>query len=176
MDLLLARPLALPATRSATESSFGITNLCDLLSIPGSAASAGLFARDAMLSFHWYHRVGPLRTLHTLFLLGVTWRVLLRTLYTTQGTMCASGLQTVSEARGSARVWLHKCYLWVCKRISVYKQSSLCVTMELGELPIFGVKSVKIYTGQKNFTRTCPWRPWQIWGMIDIWLHLGFSS
>ena len=67
MDLLLARPLALPATRSATESSFGITNLCDLLSIPGSAASAGLFARDAMLSFHWYHRVGPLRTLHTLF-------------------------------------------------------------------------------------------------------------
>ena len=133
MDLLLARPLALPATRSATESSFGITNLCDLLSIPGSAASAGLFARDAMLSFHWYHRVGPLRTLHTLFLLGVTWRVLLRTLYTTQGTMCASGLQTVSEACGSARVLLHKCYLWVCKRISVYKQSSLCVTKELGE-------------------------------------------
>ena len=54
MDLLLARPLSLPATRSATESSFGITNLCDLLSIPGSAASIGLFARGAMLSFHWY--------------------------------------------------------------------------------------------------------------------------
>ena len=111
MDLLLARPLALPATRSVTESSFGMTNLCNLLSIPGSAGSTGLFVRGAMLSFHWYHRVGPLRTLHTLFLLGVTWRVLLRTLYTTQGTMCASGLQTVSEACGSARVLLHKCYL-----------------------------------------------------------------
>ena len=150
MDLLLARPLALPVTRSATESSFGITNLCDLLSIPGSAASAGLFARDAMLSFHWYHRVGPLRTLHTLFLLGVTWRVLLRTLYTTQGTMCASGLQTVSEARGSARVWLHKCYLWVCKRISVYKQSSLCVTMELGE------SQIKLNETQKKSLETWP--------------------
>ena len=112
-DLLLARPLALPATRSATESSFGITNLCDLLPIPMSAASTGLSVRGAMLSFHWYHRVGPLRTLHALFLflLGITWQVLLRTLYTTQGTMCASGLQTVSEARGSARVLLHKCYL-----------------------------------------------------------------
>ena len=34
------------------------------------------------------------------------------------------------------------------------------------KLPIFRVKSVKIYTGQKKFTRTCPWRPWQIWGMV----------
>ena len=33
-------------------------------------------------------------------------------------------------------------------------------------MPIFRVKSVKIYTGQKKFTRTCPWRPWQIWGMV----------
>lgn len=33
--------------------------------------------------------------------------------------------------------------------------------------PIFCVKSVKNYTGQKKFTRTCPWRPWQIWGMLD---------
>ena len=111
MDLLLARPLALPATRSATESSFGITNLCDLLPIPVSAASTGLSVRGAMLSFHWYHRMGPLWTLYTLFLLGITWQVLLRTLYTTQGTMCASGLQTVSEACGSGRVLLHKCYL-----------------------------------------------------------------
>ena len=31
--------------------------------------------------------------------------------YTTQGMMCASGLQTVSEARSSVRVLLHKCYL-----------------------------------------------------------------
>ena len=78
-DLLLARPLALPATRSATESSFGITNLCDLLPIPVSAASTGLSVRGAVLSFHWYHRVGPLRTLYTLFLLGITWQVLHRT-------------------------------------------------------------------------------------------------
>ena len=34
------------------------------------------------------------------------------------------------------------------------------------KLPIFCVKSVKIYTGQKKFTRTCPWRPWQISGMV----------
>ena len=26
------------------------------------------------------------------------------------------------------------------------------------KLPIFGVKSVKIYTGQKKFTRACSWR------------------
>ena len=33
---------------------------------------------------------------------------------------------------------------------------------------IFHVKSVKIYTGQKKFTRIYPWDPWQIWGMIII--------
>ena len=33
-------------------------------------------------------------------------------------------------------------------------------------MPIFRVKSVKIYTGQKKFTRTCLWRPWQISGMV----------
>ena len=32
-------------------------------------------------------------------------------------------------------------------------------------MPIFCVKSVKIYTGQKKFTRVYPWLPWQIWGM-----------
>ena len=93
-DLLLARPLALPATRSATESSFGITNLCDLLPIPVSAASTGLSVRGAMLSFHWYHRVGPLRTLYTLLLLGITWRVLLRALYTTQGPRQSTSIIT----------------------------------------------------------------------------------
>ena len=30
---------------------------------------------------------------------------------------------------------------------------------------IFRNKSVKIYTGQKNFTRVYPCLPWQIWGM-----------
>ena len=30
---------------------------------------------------------------------------------------------------------------------------------------IFRVKSVKIYTGQKKFTRVYPWLPRQIWGM-----------
>ena len=32
-------------------------------------------------------------------------------------------------------------------------------------MPIFRVKSVKIYTGQKKFTRIYPWDPWQISGM-----------
>ena len=35
-------------------------------------------------------------------------------------------------------------------------------------MPIFRVKSVKIYTGQKKFTRVYPWLPWQIWGMIKM--------
>ena len=35
-------------------------------------------------------------------------------------------------------------------------------------MPIFCVKSVKIYTGQKKFTRTCSWGSWQISGMIMI--------
>ena len=33
-------------------------------------------------------------------------------------------------------------------------------------MPIFCVKSVKIYTGQKKFTWVYPWRPWQISGMV----------
>ena len=33
-------------------------------------------------------------------------------------------------------------------------------------MPIFRVKSVKIYTGQKKFTRTPSARPWQVWGMV----------
>ena len=33
-------------------------------------------------------------------------------------------------------------------------------------MPIFRVKSVKIYTVQKNLHRRRPWRLWQIWGMI----------
>ena len=32
-------------------------------------------------------------------------------------------------------------------------------------MPIFRVKSVKIYTGQKKFTREFSWLSWQIWGM-----------
>ena len=32
-------------------------------------------------------------------------------------------------------------------------------------MPIFRVKSVKIYTGQKKFTRVYLWNPWQIRGM-----------
>ena len=34
-------------------------------------------------------------------------------------------------------------------------------------MPIFCVKSVKIYTSQKKITRTPSARPWQIWGMLD---------
>ena len=36
-------------------------------------------------------------------------------------------------------------------------------------MPIFCVKSVKIYTGQKKFTWVYSWDPWQIWGMGDVW-------
>ena len=34
------------------------------------------------------------------------------------------------------------------------------------KLPIFRVKSVKIYTGQKKFTWEFSWLSWQIWGMV----------
>ena len=34
-------------------------------------------------------------------------------------------------------------------------------------MPIFCVKSVKIYTGQKKFTRVYLWLPRQIWGMTN---------
>ena len=34
-------------------------------------------------------------------------------------------------------------------------------------MPIFCVKSVKIYTGQKKLTRIYPWDPWQISGMVS---------
>ena len=47
-------------------------------------------------------------------------------------------------------------------------------------MPIFRVKSVKIYTGQKKLTRTSSVRPWQIWGMLrwlesllPVWSRLG---
>ena len=40
------------------------------------------------------------------------------------------------------------------------------------KLTIFRVKSVKIYTGQKKFTRTCSWGSWQISGM-PLWFHTG---
>ena len=47
-------------------------------------------------------------------------------------------------------------------------------------MPIFCVKSVKFYTGQKKFTRIYPWDPWQIWGMCQhlkvlIW-YLAFQG
>ena len=35
-------------------------------------------------------------------------------------------------------------------------------------MPIFCVKPVKIYTGQKNFTWIYSWRSWQIWGMETL--------
>ena len=37
------------------------------------------------------------------------------------------------------------------------------------KLTIFRVKSVKIYTGQKKFTRTCSWGSWQISGMTRLY-------
>ena len=39
------------------------------------------------------------------------------------------------------------------------------------KLPIFRVKSVKNYTGQKKFTREFSWISWQIWGMLSKWLQ-----
>ena len=89
--------------------------------------------------------------------------------YTTQGMMCASGLQTVSEARSSVRVLLHKCYLWVCKRISVYKQSSLCVTKELGESywPVFTWP--KEIDKKRTYHIICQWHKKEEWIKIKIW-------
>ena len=47
------------------------------------------------------------------------------------------------------------------------------------KLPIFRVKSVKIYTGQKKFTRTCLWGSWQISGMncccIVVFVYIKWS-
>ena len=44
-------------------------------------------------------------------------------------------------------------------------------------MPIFRVKSVKIYTGQKKFTRVYPWDPWQIRGMVtDKWKYKAKNS
>ena len=34
-------------------------------------------------------------------------------------------------------------------------------------MPIFCIKSIKIYTGQKKLTRIYPWDPWQISGMVS---------
>ena len=41
-------------------------------------------------------------------------------------------------------------------------------------MPIFRVKSVKIYTGQKKFTRIYPWYPWQIRGML--WWYFSYKG
>ena len=43
-------------------------------------------------------------------------------------------------------------------------------------MPIFRVKSVKIYTGQKKFTRIYSWRSWQIWGMTFAEQETGQES
>ena len=40
------------------------------------------------------------------------------------------------------------------------------------KLPIFCIKSVKIYTGQKKITREFSWLSWQIWGMHREWKKL----
>ena len=40
------------------------------------------------------------------------------------------------------------------------------------KLPIFRVKSVKIYTSQTKFTWIYSWRSWQIWGMnMNFWIE-----
>ena len=45
-------------------------------------------------------------------------------------------------------------------------------------MPIFRVKSVKIYTGQKKFTRIYSWRSWQISGMTVSYagLFIGWAN
>ena len=42
------------------------------------------------------------------------------------------------------------------------------------KLPIFRVKSVKIYTGQKKFTWEFSWLSWQIWGK-SMWEKNSFD-
>ena len=41
-------------------------------------------------------------------------------------------------------------------------------------MSVFRVKSVKIYSHQKNFTRIYPWDPWQISGMTYMFRALGW--
>ena len=60
-------------------------------------------------------------------------------------------------------IFLHKQNFW---RIKFTPKKRIYYDKIHSKLPIFCVKSVKIYTGQKFFTRTCPWRPWQISGMM----------
>ena len=43
-------------------------------------------------------------------------------------------------------------------------------------MPIFCVKSVKIYTGQKKFTWVYSWRSWQIWGMLVTYFKKYFPN
>ena len=44
------------------------------------------------------------------------------------------------------------------------------------QFTIFRVKSVKIYTGQKNLHGHRPWRLWQIWGMIVHLVIVGVQA
>ena len=44
------------------------------------------------------------------------------------------------------------------------------------KLPIFRVKSVKIYTGQKKFTREFSWLSWQISGMLAFFFDVVLFS
>ena len=59
-------------------------------------------------------------------------------------------------------VFLHEQNFW---RIKFTPKKRVNYDKIHRKLPIFCVKSVKIYTGQKKCTREFSWLSWQIWGM-----------
>ena len=102
----------------------------------------------------------------------------------------SDGMQTLSQSHWSFKLhphpaWIHTWYLsfflheqnfwrikFTPKKTRKLRQNTQKIANFLryyskihSKLPIFRVKSVKIYTGQKKFTRTCSWGSWQISGM-----------
>ena len=53
-------------------------------------------------------------------------------------------------------IFLHRQNFW---RIKFTPRKRVNYDKIHSKLPIFRIRSVKIYTGQKKFTRVCPWRP-----------------
>ena len=59
-------------------------------------------------------------------------------------------------------IFLHRQNFW---RIKFTPKKRVNYDKIHSKLPIFCVESVKIYTGQKQFTQACSWRSWPISGM-----------
>ena len=75
-----------------------------------------------------------------------------------------STLEVASFHNWYLSFFLHGQNFW---RIKFTPKNSVNYDKIHSKLQIFRVKSVKIYTGQKKFTKYI-WRSWQIWGMSNI--------